>query len=307
MAFPDPTQPNEGATMQTPFTQAQNRLRSYVLATPPQTLGLLGTCLALCILDFFTFDIVSQGLTLERASEHKPNPGGLLTLVTLMIVSPFSPAHGLFSILISIYFGRDVFGERERLSRSAAYFFVGLGARQFFINGFALAIDRLWMLQFPSAWARIAIEGGFSGLLALVCALEAETASSDPFAQAELPMLPFTLSKRVKPFALAFLFSILGCGDIDLFCGATLGFIIGGASNMQLPSSFSFRLPQFTSNATATTEESSSLLPPRTEPPSLGTSFSHDTVNEQDRRALLLAAAERRLAETRGTSTSDKA
>jgi hypothetical protein len=293
--------------------QIQGRAQAYLQSIPGQTLGLLGTCVALAVVDLVSNDLVTEALTLDRAPviqqlhAQDPQTHRYSSVVILLVLSVFSTVHGFISVLLSVYFGKDLLSDLEKENRNPWAFLFGLGIKQAVTNLASLGVDWIWFLTFPAAWTRFAKVGGFGGLFPLVCFLEAEKSSLDPNGQAELPLLPFTVSKRAKPFMYAFFFSIIGGGDVDLFCAAVLGFLVAYANTAwnkisARVSRSPVRLP-FVSpsthgqNGPGNVEESTSLLP--------GTSVSSKQFNvataekgsDAEKRALLLAAAEKRLAE----------
>ena len=302
---------------QTPFAQASARFKAYIQSIPPQTLGLLGTCVSLAVLDLLTLDLVSQGLTLERtANLGNEQSSHLVTIAILMVLSPFSPIHGLFAVLLSVYFGKDTLADYENSVRNQPRIVLDLALRQFLINAVTLLCDKIWFLTFPVAWTRMAISGGFGGLFPIICFLEAEavstsssssseTTAANSLSQTEIPLLPFTVTRRAKPWLLAFLYSILGGGDIDLFVAVMLGF-----SASLLRNAFrkiSLLIPSQSSRVVdgANTEEGSALLGARARvgvAPQSSSSTATETTSSQpvkqsdaERRALMLAAAERRM------------
>jgi len=297
--------------------QFQSRVQAYVQSIPGQTLGLLCTCLGLAIFDLLTADLATEALTLDRApvimelrakaDGDKAGQHDFSVATILLLLSCFSAIHGLFSVILSIYFGKDVFSETERADASTQWaFLLHLGLRQVAINLAALFVDWAWFMTFPNAWARLAKFGGFGGLFPLICCLEAEKASADPTAQVELSPLPFTVTRRSKPFLYAFFFSIIGCGDVDLFCGAVLGFVFTSlhAVTGRIRSAWRDR-----AGASSTTEETITLLPVPTRRPqsTQGTTTTSATgtegADDAEKRVKLLAAAEKRLAEKQANTT----
>jgi hypothetical protein len=315
----------------------QSRFQQYLSSITTQSLFLFGLCILFAILNVFTIDdLVSRAFTLDRIEITKekgmfdihPTTNGILLFLSL-----FSPIHGLFVVIFSCYLGKEIFVENE--TKLMGYFLPALAFRQFIISVCSLLMDKLWYVSFPQAWLRFVNQyllkwlespnnlanithlAGFGGLLPLYLCLETEKSFSSPSLreeQVELPMIPFTVTRKYKGFVVAFLLSLFNGGDVDLFAGVLLGVCLSSSQKLitlirthreQLSASVptgntvsATTRSYGGSTASRNTEEAVSLLAAAGKQ-STSTTGLNDTATTSDaeKRAILLAAAEKRLGE----------
>jgi hypothetical protein len=194
---------------------AQNKLKQLVSTTPQQTLSFLVVVLVLGILDLITFDLVSEAFTLPRQDNTLDLP-----FVLCLVLSPISPIHGFFVLLISLYYALPILSLQEKNLNSR--FLPSLCLKQIGINMFALIINAIWRELFPLGQVAFA-SLGFGGLLPLLILLETQDPSN-----CELfpPILPFNVDSHNKGFWITVVFSCLGGGDVDLWVALGMGYLL---------------------------------------------------------------------------------
>lgn len=313
--------------------QIQNRFQQYLSSITTQTLFLFGLCIFFAFINIFTIDdLVSRAFTLDRI-EIKTHFFSFSSTI-LLVLNCFSPLHGLFVVLISCYLAKEIFVEYE--TKLLAYFLPFLTLCQLFISIFSLLLDQIWYASFYQGWSRfvnqyllrwlekpndvvsITYLAGFGGLLPLYLCLETEksfSSSSIREEQVELPMIPFTVARKYKGFVIAFLLSIFNGGDVDLFAGVSVGIFVSMTQKIFVW--IQLRREQVSSaSAAATTvgrnyggsvsngtlEEAASLLSTTTNKQAASntahaSTTNHSAIQETEKRAVLLAAAEKRLGE----------
>lgn len=221
--------------------------------TPPATRIVIGTVVIGFILDAL------WGGTFSAAFALAAYPDTLRTFfdVYRLFTSMFTPVRGIFAFGYSLYIGNELLGKYEKAIVNGAYgeipvqatsnpsvAFCAMVATSAGINLLSISLKWIWFgYVFPKSALSVGVDdddddmrgwtGGMLPLLVYITtfltfrAMGGGTRSGNVDedlleSHEDVPFFPFSVKRRHEGLAYAFLFMMLGGGDVDLFVGWAL-------------------------------------------------------------------------------------